>query len=264
MSFSLKKFETENEIEEKKKKRQEEWEKVRKPDDPEECPEEPVDNRCLYDKLEEQRLKKQEEIDEQYALKNQVKGLDEDESKFLEFVENRQEEISKERRKEEDEILAEMKESQVVRTVEMKTEEKRVKSASTTQSNKRSQSKLLAGAVKRKGSEDNSPAKKSKSEVEPCSSSAADTKDRSSESNSIPNVEGAQPSAESTQAPNSQVSTVIGILPSALPGLGQYSDSSDSESSSSDSDCDISLAGRHQIVMSMREIKEQIQQHTQG
>ena len=35
MSFSLKKFETAGEIEEKKKKRQEEWEKVRKPDDPE-------------------------------------------------------------------------------------------------------------------------------------------------------------------------------------------------------------------------------------
>ena len=35
MSFTLKKFETAGEIEEKKKKRQEEWEKVRKPDDPE-------------------------------------------------------------------------------------------------------------------------------------------------------------------------------------------------------------------------------------
>ena len=34
MSFSLKKFETENEIEDKKRKRQEEWEKVRKPDEP--------------------------------------------------------------------------------------------------------------------------------------------------------------------------------------------------------------------------------------
>ena len=40
---------------------------------------------------------------------NQVKGLDEDESKFLEFVENRQQEISKERNQEEKRILAEMK-----------------------------------------------------------------------------------------------------------------------------------------------------------
>ena len=34
MSFDLKKFETEGEIEDKRRKRQEEWEKVRKPDDP--------------------------------------------------------------------------------------------------------------------------------------------------------------------------------------------------------------------------------------
>ena len=43
------------------------------------------------------------------VVENQVKGLDEDESKFLEFVENRQQEISKERNKEEKQILAEMK-----------------------------------------------------------------------------------------------------------------------------------------------------------
>ena len=34
-SFTVKKFESQNEIEEKKKKRQEQWEKVRRPDDPE-------------------------------------------------------------------------------------------------------------------------------------------------------------------------------------------------------------------------------------
>ena len=33
-----------------------------------ECPEEPVDNRCLYDKLEEQKQKKQEEYEEQFAF----------------------------------------------------------------------------------------------------------------------------------------------------------------------------------------------------
>ena len=51
------------------------------------------------------------------VVENQVKGLDEDESKFLEFVENRQQEISKERNKEEKQILAEMKISfgQVIR-----------------------------------------------------------------------------------------------------------------------------------------------------
>ena len=38
-------FVTETELEEKKKVRQEEWEKVRKPSDPEAAPEEQVDNR---------------------------------------------------------------------------------------------------------------------------------------------------------------------------------------------------------------------------
>lgn len=33
-AFSVKKFESQNEVDEKRKKRQEEWEKVRKPDDP--------------------------------------------------------------------------------------------------------------------------------------------------------------------------------------------------------------------------------------
>lgn len=33
--FNMKKFESQNEVDEKRKKRQEEWEKVRKPEDPE-------------------------------------------------------------------------------------------------------------------------------------------------------------------------------------------------------------------------------------
>ena len=38
-------FVTEAEVEERRKVRQEEWERVRKPNDPEAAPEEPVDNR---------------------------------------------------------------------------------------------------------------------------------------------------------------------------------------------------------------------------
>ena len=38
-------FVTETELEEKKRVRQEEWERVRKPEDPETAPEEPVDSR---------------------------------------------------------------------------------------------------------------------------------------------------------------------------------------------------------------------------
>ena len=69
-------FVTESELEAAKKARQEEWERGRKPDDPENAPEpEPQDNRSLFHRLEEQRVAKQEEWDEAHKLKNQVRFL---------------------------------------------------------------------------------------------------------------------------------------------------------------------------------------------
>uniref|UniRef100_A0AAY5L6P3 FAM192A/Fyv6 N-terminal domain-containing protein n=1 Tax=Esox lucius TaxID=8010 RepID=A0AAY5L6P3_ESOLU len=62
------KFVSEAEIEEKRKLRQEEWEKVRKPEDPEEVPEEEYDGRTLYERLQEQKDKKQEEYEEQFKF----------------------------------------------------------------------------------------------------------------------------------------------------------------------------------------------------
>eukprot|EP00079_Xenopus_tropicalis_P023614 XP_012816063.1 PREDICTED: protein FAM192A isoform X1 [Xenopus tropicalis] len=63
-----KRFVTESELEERRKKRQEEWEKVRKPEDPEECPEEVYDPRSLYERLQEQKEKKQQEYEEQFKF----------------------------------------------------------------------------------------------------------------------------------------------------------------------------------------------------
>ena len=68
-------FVTAKEIELKKKARQEEWEKIRKPEDPETAPEEPHDSRSLFERLEEHRVRKQEEWDESHKLKNQIRGL---------------------------------------------------------------------------------------------------------------------------------------------------------------------------------------------
>ena len=42
-----KKFVSEAELDERRKRRQEEWEKVRKPEDPEQCPEQVYDPRSL-------------------------------------------------------------------------------------------------------------------------------------------------------------------------------------------------------------------------
>ncbi|XP_014004494.1 PSME3-interacting protein isoform X4 [Salmo salar] len=64
------KFVSETVIEEKRKQIQEEWEKVRKPEDPEEAPEEEYDGRSLFERLQEQKDKKQEEYDEQFKFRS--------------------------------------------------------------------------------------------------------------------------------------------------------------------------------------------------
>ncbi|PNI63800.1 FAM192A isoform 11, partial [Pan troglodytes] len=102
-----KRFVSEAELDERRKRRQEEWEKVRKPEDPEECPEEVYDPRSLYERLQEQKDRKQQEYEEQFKFKNMVRGLDEDETNFLDEVSRQQELIEKQRREEE---LKELKE----------------------------------------------------------------------------------------------------------------------------------------------------------
>ncbi|XP_013194383.2 PSME3-interacting protein [Amyelois transitella] len=80
-------FITETEILEARRRRQEEWEKVRTDDQPKEAPEEPYDTRPLYQRLEEQRMKKDAEYEEAHKLKNMIRGLDDDEVGFLDLVE---------------------------------------------------------------------------------------------------------------------------------------------------------------------------------
>ncbi|XP_026728042.1 PSME3-interacting protein [Trichoplusia ni] len=80
-------FISETEILEGRRRRQEEWEKVRTEDQPKEAPEEPYDTRPLYQRLEEQRMKKEAEYEEAHKLKNMIRGLDDDEVGFLDLVE---------------------------------------------------------------------------------------------------------------------------------------------------------------------------------
>ncbi|VDN17662.1 unnamed protein product [Gongylonema pulchrum] len=63
-------FVSEKELEEAKKRRQEEWEKVRKPTDPKEAPEEKIDNRSLYERLKEVGDRKQAEYEEEHKISN--------------------------------------------------------------------------------------------------------------------------------------------------------------------------------------------------
>ncbi|XP_056668324.1 PSME3-interacting protein isoform X2 [Monodelphis domestica] len=164
-----KRFVSETELDERRKKRQEEWEKVRKPEDPEECPEEVYDPRSLFERLQEQKDKKQQEYEEQFKFKNMVRGLNEDETNFLDEVSRQQELIEKQRREEE---LKELKEyrstlAKVGVSSDTKKEgEKKLSVKPLETKNKFSQAKLLAGAVKHKSSEGSNNVKRLKLDSE--------------------------------------------------------------------------------------------------
>ncbi|KAK3722354.1 hypothetical protein RRG08_041957 [Elysia crispata] len=107
MSGQFKSFVTEEEVQEQRQKRQAEWEKVRKPDDPEECPEE--ESRSLFDQLKANKDFAEREREEETKLRSSVKGLDDDEVQFLNFVSNRQLQIEKDRNNEEKSVMEELK-----------------------------------------------------------------------------------------------------------------------------------------------------------
>ncbi|XP_019732461.1 PSME3-interacting protein isoform X2 [Hippocampus comes] len=241
------KFVSEAELDERRKKRQEEWEKVRKPDDPEQVPEQEYDSRSLFERLQEQRDKKQEEFEEQFKFKNMVRGLDDDETSFLDEVSRQQSLVEKQRRDEEKQELLEYR-SAVAKQVSSDSRPESEKKATAKQSvveqrtSHLSQAHLLAGAVKRRSSSQSSDSSK-KQKVE---STATGNGDRHTEqeagggrrpagAENQQTVTGLTPKSPSTPLNSSPA---LLHLPSAavcigvLPGLCDYSGSSDSDSSS--------------------------------
>jgi len=221
MSADLKsKFVTEEEVEEKKRVRQEEWEKVRKPHDPIEAPEEVVDHRSLYERLEEQKNKKQEEHDETYALKNQIRGLDEGETDFLAEVNQRQQDYEKRKAGEEQEVIDEIREQMAARDTAATSVTRVIASAS---GNKlrpatNTQKLLLAGAVKRKSSAASEPTENEKRFKD-------SEKEAGGDSNSL----------SSSHLAARGALTPVGVLP----GVGAYVASSDETSDSCSEDSDV-------------------------
>ncbi|KAG7521615.1 hypothetical protein JOB18_002475 [Solea senegalensis] len=253
------KFVTEAELDEKRKQRQEEWEKVRKPDDPEEAPEEAYDPRSLFERLQEQKDKKQEEFEEQFKFKNMVRGLDDDETSFLDEVSRQQCLVEKQRRDEEKQELLEYRISfHLVAVVKQASTESRKEpekkaapkhSGSEQRTSHLSQAHLLVGAVKRRNSSQSSDgSKKQKVEV----TSETGNGDRHTEQErgggaggggrrgsggaedqqTVPSL-----TAKTTSAPLTSSEGVVHLPAAAvcvgvLPGLCVYSSSSDSDSSS--------------------------------
>ncbi|XP_026221763.1 PSME3-interacting protein isoform X1 [Anabas testudineus] len=243
------KFVSEAELDERRKKRQEEWEKVRKPDDPEEAPEEEYDPRSLFERLQEQKDKKQEEFEEQFKFRNMVRGLDEDETSFLDEVSRQQCLVEKQRRDEEKQELLEYR-SALAKQVSSESRKEPDKKAAPKQSGSEqktshlSQAHLLAGAVKRRSSSQSSDSSK-KQKVD-LTTATTGNGDRHTDQGG--GAGGGAGGAEDQQTlpsltaktPSAPLSSGQGVLhlPSAavcvgvLPGLCVYSSSSDSDSSS--------------------------------
>uniref|UniRef100_A0A1I8ELG0 Nefa_Nip30_N domain-containing protein n=2 Tax=Wuchereria bancrofti TaxID=6293 RepID=A0A1I8ELG0_WUCBA len=146
-------FISEKELDEAKKRRQEEWKKVREPTDPEEVPEEEVDSRPLYDRLKEVRDRKQAEYEEEHRFRNMIRGLDADECDFLSGVESLRAKQDLEKSKEEKALLSEIDRAQARKNVEENgpsISDLRIKSTGGIVPKENKQAAILRMAVKRK------------------------------------------------------------------------------------------------------------------
>lgn len=221
MSSNIKSFVSEKQIEEKRKARQEEWEKVRKPEDPVAAPEEEYDPRSLYDRLKEQRDKKQEEFEETLKFKNHFRGINTEESEFLSDVNKRSSDLEKQKYLEEKRELEDFKnavaQSRELPEVGIEIPEQTKsttlpkKSVTTKRSNQQS---ILKAAVKRK-------AESSEPEGS-CSKVAAKTQETPSAASSNRTI--VYPSA----------TKCVGILPGLAAYGNDSGDSGDDDDSSSD------------------------------
>merc|ERR1711997_389591 len=89
--------------------------------DPETAPEEPGDNRSLWERLNEQKQKKQDDWDEEHKFKNQFRGLNDEEVDFLDKIDNARADV--ERKK----FLEEQKELEEFERMQQESREKELK-----------------------------------------------------------------------------------------------------------------------------------------
>lgn len=200
-------FITESEIVEARRKRQEEWEKVRTEDQPKEAPEEPFDSRPLFQRLEEQRLKRDAEYEETHKLKNMIRGLDDDEVGFLDLVEQTKAKAAQQISIEEQKEMKEFRErvSNLAESEELTRLRAQLAPPKVTAANK--PNNKLKGVIVRKrkisDEKDGGPLEKQNGECK---------------------------TNETSYTANESALQVVGVLP----GLGDYSNSSSDSSESSD------------------------------
>uniref|UniRef100_A0A1L8ECU2 FAM192A/Fyv6 N-terminal domain-containing protein n=1 Tax=Haematobia irritans TaxID=7368 RepID=A0A1L8ECU2_HAEIR len=219
-------FITETEIAEARQRRQEEWEKVRKAEDPVERPEEAYDSRSLYDRLQEQKMKKDLEYEETHKLKNLIRGLDDDEVSFLEMVDKNKMDMEKKQMQEEEKELKEFRER--ARALQEECEDKKLqyelKAKKQTSVSRPSQKALLGIGIKRKNGETAIPI-----EDKSCKQTKTNAQNESKATSAT-----FEQNLESIHADNLDKGHFKCVA--ILPGLGPYNESSDSEVSSGSED----------------------------
>ncbi|CAG9862109.1 unnamed protein product [Phyllotreta striolata] len=226
-------FITESEVAEIRKRRQEEWEKVRKADDPIIRPEEPSDNRSLFERLQEQKQKKDLEYEEAHKLKNMIKGLDDDEIEFLDLVDRKKTEADRRKELEEEQELLDYRNR--VSILQEKSLDERLQAeivVNKTRKDKQtnSQQKLMKGVVIKKSESQKRKLSESENDHSPTKRSSVEASEEKPMRNQA--------------APDTGLKCIA-----ILPGIGCYDDSS-SDDDSSESDVDsrcvrkIDLLGR--------------------
>uniref|UniRef100_A0A0K0DAJ1 Nefa_Nip30_N domain-containing protein n=1 Tax=Angiostrongylus cantonensis TaxID=6313 RepID=A0A0K0DAJ1_ANGCA len=206
-------FITSSELEEMRKKRQEEWERVRKPEDPLTAPEPEICNKSLYEQLRDNKEAKQAELDEARRFKNMIRGIDEDESDFLARVDELKAAEIRRAKKEEEEAL---REAALARNQQNLVEPPTVSQLKVVPKEDRpqisKQAAILSSAIKRKSTGSNGE----------------------NSSHKVPHMEENSSVAPITYQPTVSAMRIIGTIP----GIGTYGASSDSASSNSDDEED--------------------------
>ncbi|XP_049300060.1 PSME3-interacting protein [Anopheles funestus] len=232
-------FVSETEIAEARRRRQEEWEKVRTADQPIEAPEDEYDPRSLYDRLQEQKQKKDNEFEEAHKLKNMIKGLDDDEVEFLDLVDKNRMQAERQAQLEEQKELNEFR-AKVATLQEKRLDEQIQQQVSKPKATKTpitstrlSQKQILAGVVRKRKLEPENEHNDLNKSAEKLTS----TPTKPSNGEPMNENNSSTSATENSSAKSNVAMRVIGILP----GMGSYNyndDDSDSDNSSEDSELD--------------------------
>ncbi|KAG7208412.1 hypothetical protein KM043_014644 [Ampulex compressa] len=225
--------------------RQEEWERVRTADQPTEPPEEAYDPRSLYDRLQEQKNKRDAEYEEAHKLKNMIKGLDDDEVEFLDLVDRTKLEEERKKNLEEEKEMRDFKAAvaslhEKSLDEKLKQELKNPQSSNknvTSGSSRNSQLKLLAGVVVKRSEKpkqgDITSGIKRKLSPDRSDETSKTEEPTTTQEATVENSQCELDKEKSTSTHTHLLSEMGGMkCIGILPGLGSYEDSSDSDCSS--------------------------------